>query len=78
MLDAINEIAEEAQAAGAHVDADMLQNVAEKEAEELEIARSFGMRRPPKVRAGFTTNKGKGTPKARRKMAKQSRRANRK
>lgn len=33
---------------------------------------------PDKLRAGYTTNKGRGTSKARRKMAKASRRRNRK
>lgn len=60
----------------------MAEIMAEKEAgraaEELEVARAAGLRKPPKVRAGFTTNKGKGTSKARRKMAAKSRKANRK
>ena len=60
----------------------MAEIMAEKEkgraAEELEVARDAGLRKPPKVRAGFTTNKGKGTPKARRKMAAKSRKTNRK
>ena len=60
----------------------MAEIMAEKErgraAGELEVARDAGLRKPPKVRAGITTNKGKGTPKARRKMAAKSRKANRK
>lgn len=60
----------------------MAEIMAEKEAgraaEELEVARAAGLRKPPKVRAGFTTNKGKGASKARRKMAAKSRKANRK
>ena len=60
----------------------MAEIMAEKErgraAEELEVARDAGLRKAPKVRAGITTNKGKGTPKARRKMAAKSRKANRK
>lgn len=55
-----------------------MQKEADRRAEELIIARSFGMARPPKQRAGITTNKGKGTPKAKRKMAAQSKRKNRK
>lgn len=55
-----------------------MQKEVEKRAEELMIARSFGMARPPKQRAGITTNKSKGTPKARRKLAAKSRRINRK
>ncbi len=54
------------------------QEEAAKKAEELMIARSFGMARPPKHRAGITTNKSKGASKAQRKMAAKSRKANRK
>lgn len=55
-----------------------MQKEADRRAEELIIARSFGMARPGKQRHGITTNKGHGAPKAKRKMAKQSRRKNRK
>lgn len=62
----------------AEIEEIMAEKEAGRAAEELEVARDAGLRKPPKVRAGFTTNKGKGTPKARRKMAAKSRKANRK
>lgn len=74
----INEPSELTMEAAAAVEAIVMQKLAEKRAEELMIARSFGMARPPKQRAGITTNKSKGTPKARRKLAEKSRRINRK
>lgn len=52
-----------------------IQKIQAKEAEELMLAR--GLRKPPKHRAGITTNKGHGESKARRKMARQSRKMNR-
>lgn len=46
--------------------------------EEMTIEEAFKVTKKGKTRAGFTTNKGHGTSKARRKMASKSRKINRK
>lgn len=84
---AIREIAEEANAAGCPIDEaalkrfvspDKTMREVEDDMEEMTIEEAFKVTKKGKTRAGFTTNKGHGTSKARRKMASKSRKINRK
>ena len=52
--------------------------VVEEVMEEMTPEEASKQTKKGKTRAGFTTNKGRGTSKARRKMARQSRKMNRK